>query len=118
MGIEDVLEVIEAGLASQVASLDEPFADTDDGPVRGDSLGADDPRFELAEMTATVAPTLETLSDRERALLRLRFVEGLSQAQIAERIGVSQMHVSRLLRRTLDRLHHLAEGHVDEPLAL
>jgi len=64
---------------------------------------------ELVEYGATIAPTLAALPARDRIVLHLRFVEDLTQAEIAERVGVSQMHVSRLIRRALERLRTVAE---------
>ena len=64
---------------------------------------------ELVEYGATIAPTLQALPPRDRIVLHLRFVEDLTQAEIAERVGVSQMHVSRLIRRALERLRTVAE---------
>ena len=65
-------------------------------------------RYELVEYGATIAPTMKALSERERLILHLRFVEDLTQSEIADRIGVSQMHVSRLIRRALARLRAVA----------
>jgi RNA polymerase sigma-B factor len=62
--------------------------------------------YELAEYSATLGPRLRALPDRDRLVLRLRFQEDLTQSEIAERIGVSQMHVSRLIRAALERLRH------------
>ena len=80
------------------------LGDEGDGETYADSIGFEDDRFELVEYGATIAPTLQALPARDRIVLHLRFVEDLTQAEIAERVGVSQMHVSRLLRRSLDRL--------------
>ena len=66
--------------------------------------GAADERFELVEYGASIAPAVKALSDRDRLILHLRFVEDLTQSQIADRIGVSQMQISRLIRRSLARL--------------
>jgi RNA polymerase sigma-B factor len=103
--IEDVLSAMEAGSAFRAASLDAPRR-TDDGELRsaGDWLGDEDPRYELVEHDATLTPALKELARRERLILHLRFVEDMSQSEIARRIGVSQMQVSRLIRQTLARL--------------
>ena len=74
-----------------------------------DTLGTEEERYELVEYGATIAPTLKALSARERLILHLRFVEDMTQSEIADRIGVSQMHVSRLIRRSLARLRTVAE---------
>jgi len=70
----------------------------------GEQLGVEEPGYELAEYSATLAPELRALPDRDRQVLYLRFVEDLTQSEIAERIGVSQMHVSRLIRGALAKL--------------
>ena len=71
----------------------------------GDSIGADDPNYELVELGEAIGPAFRELPSREQAIVQLRFFEDLTQAEIAERVGISQMHVSRLLRRALDTLH-------------
>lgn len=112
---EQVLEAMEAAVAYDAVSLDGSRApDQDDGDSYADSLGADDERFELVEYGATIAPTLRALAPRDRMVLHLRFVEDLTQSEIAARIGVSQMHVSRLIRRALERLRAVAEAHEED----
>ena len=69
-----------------------------------ETLAGDDERFDLVDLRVSIAGALSQLDERERTVVRLRFVNDLSQTQIASRIGVSQMQVSRLLRRALDRL--------------
>ena len=102
---EDVLEALEAGLAYDAISLESSrSADGEEGDSYAETLGADDERYELVEYGATIAPELRALPPRDRLVLHLRFSEDLTQSAIAERIGVSQMHVSRLIRRALDRL--------------
>jgi RNA polymerase sigma-B factor len=73
-----------------------------------DGIGETDERFELVEYGASIAPAVKALSDRDRLILHLRFVEDLTQSQIADRIGVSQMQISRLIRRSLARLRAAA----------
>jgi RNA polymerase sigma-B factor len=108
---ELVLEAMEASSAYDAVSLDSyRFGDDGDGETYADSIGAEDDRFELVEYGATIAPTLQALPVRDRIVLHLRFVEDLTQAEIAERVGVSQMPVSRLIRRALDRLRTVAEA--------
>jgi RNA polymerase sigma-B factor len=104
--VEEVLEAMEAATAYEAASLDAPRPGPgDDGSwTYGDSLADVDPGFELVDIGETLRGTLDALPDRERLILRLRFEADMTQAEIAERIGVSQMHVSRLLRRSLERL--------------
>jgi RNA polymerase sigma-B factor len=111
VGIEpgEVAEALRAATAYDAVSLDSPtFGAGADGPSFADSMGSDDGRYELVEYTATLEAALRALPTRQRAILRLRFDEDLTQAQIAERLDMSQMHVSRLLRQTLDRLREVA----------
>ncbi|MDZ7732617.1 MAG: SigB/SigF/SigG family RNA polymerase sigma factor [Acidimicrobiia bacterium] len=102
---DDILEGLEAGSAYHSTSLDQPRpGQTDDAPTTGDALGSVDEGFDQAENRLLTEELLEGLPDRERSILRMRFAEGLSQPEIAERIGVSQSYLSRLLRRTLVEL--------------
>jgi RNA polymerase sigma-B factor len=106
---EEVLEAMEAASAYDAVSLEQQRSDTDNGSSSDtfqDKLGTEEERYELVEYGATIAPTLKALSPRERLILHLRFVEDMTQSEIAERIGVSQMHVSRLIRRSLARLRN------------
>jgi RNA polymerase sigma-B factor len=104
--VEEVLEAMEAATAYEATSLDAPRASGDDDGewTHGDALGNEDHGYELVEIGETLRGTLQALPVRERVILKLRFEQDMTQAEIAERIGVSQMHVSRLLRRSLDRL--------------
>ena len=107
---EEVLEAMEAASAYDAVSLESyRFGDEGDGETYAESIGVEDDRFELVEYGATIGPTLQALPPRDRIVLHLRFVEDLTQAEIAERVGVSQMHVSRLIRRALERLRTVAE---------
>jgi RNA polymerase sigma-B factor len=107
---EEVLEAMEASSAYDAVSLEQHKGDQDDSKdTFQDTLGTEEERYELVEYGAAIAPTLKALSQRERAILHLRFVEDLTQSEIAERIGVSQMHVSRLIRRSLARLRAVAD---------
>jgi RNA polymerase sigma-B factor len=105
LDIEDVVDAIAALQAYETFSLDAHLADGNaEFASYGESVGADDERYELVELDATLASVLGHLGARERQILRMRFVEDMTQTEIAERIGVSQMQVSRQLRRSLDRL--------------
>jgi RNA polymerase sigma-B factor len=106
---EEVLEALEASAAYQAVSLDRPRSDLDEGETIADAIGDEDPGFELAEHGATIAGLLHVLPAREREVLRLRFVEDLTQSEIGAQIGVSQMHVSRLIRQALTQLREAAE---------
>jgi RNA polymerase sigma-B factor len=96
-----VLEALAAAEAYRTLSLDQPFRDGT-GPL--EAIGGDDLGFERAEARAMLAGGLEQLAPREREIVRLRYFEGLTQREIADRIGISQMHVSRLIRRTVQQL--------------
>ena len=90
--------------------LDRPRDDEDeDGGGIADSGGIDDPGFSVAEDAATVERLMRVLTEREREVLRLRFEEDLTQSEIGQRVGVSQMHVSRLIRQSVARLREVAE---------
>ena len=110
LSAEEVLEAMEAASAYDAISLEEQRSESSDTqePTYADALGSEEERYELVEYGATIAPTMKALSERERLILHLRFVEDLTQSEIADRIGVSQMHVSRLIRRALARLRAVA----------
>jgi len=108
--IEQVLEAHEAAAAQRADSLDRPVSDADqDAAQLGDTLGSDEPGYRRAEDLATVESMASVLSDREREILSLRFEEDLTQSEIGERVGLSQMHVSRLLRQAVERLREEAQ---------
>jgi RNA polymerase sigma-B factor len=106
---EDVLEALEAGQAYRFASLDAPRSDTDPPEPLGERLGEEDVELARAEERATLDPLLEQLPHRQRQVIRLRFFEGLTQSEIARRLGISQMQVSRLLTRSVSQLRSLAK---------
>jgi RNA polymerase sigma-B factor len=108
---EEVLDGLLAAQAYTTTSLDAPRqtgSDEDGAAPLADEIGAEDERYELVEAKAAVAAAVGGLSEEEREILRLRFAEELSQTEIAARLGVSQMQVSRLLRGLLQRLSVLA----------
>ncbi|HEX5540241.1 MAG TPA: RNA polymerase sigma factor SigF [Micromonospora sp.] len=107
---EEVLEGLESARAYSAVSLSTPTGDGDRSTELGEMIGAEDDEYELAELRVALGPALATLDQREQRLLHLRFYGNLTQSQIAEKIGVSQMHVSRLLARTLAKLR----GQLDE----
>jgi RNA polymerase sigma-B factor len=111
---EQVLEAREAAGAYRAVSLDRPREDDDEGEGMADTMGVEDPGFGLAEAAATVERLMAVLSDREREVLRLRFEEDLTQSEIGARVGVSQMHVSRLIRQAIARLRTAAEEGQDD----
>jgi len=111
----DVLEVLEANHNRRPLSLDRPLGDEEESPA-SEWIGDEDEGFELVEDKLTLERVLPQLDERERLILKLRFVDDMTQSQIAERIGHSQMHVSRILRRTLDRIREeVAERDEREP---
>ena len=106
---ETVLEGLEIAQAYNFTSLDAPI-DVEDGTTSfADQLGSHDEQLENLEYRASLAPEMEKLPERERRILYLRFYKGLTQSEIADRLGISQMHVSRLLNRTLMRLREALE---------
>jgi RNA polymerase sigma-B factor len=102
---EQILEGMEASSLYRIGSLDLPASDRDELTI-GDRVGALDDELGHVEDRAVVREMVASLPARERRIVYLRFFEGLTQAEIAERVGVSQMHVSRLLTRSLEALGH------------
>jgi RNA polymerase sigma-B factor len=100
----DVLEVLEANHNRRPLSLDRPVGGDEEESPASEWVGDEDEGFELVDDKLALEGVLPHLDERERLVLRLRFVEDMTQSQIAERIGHSQMHVSRILRRTLERI--------------
>jgi RNA polymerase sigma-B factor len=106
---EDVLEALDAGSAFNVGSLDQPVGD-EGGEVVGDLIGSLDASLEIADERSSIAEHLQALPDRERAILYLRFYEGRTQSEIAKEIGVSQVHVSRLVSKVIEHLRDAIRG--------
>jgi RNA polymerase sigma-B factor len=108
---EHVIDALQAIQAYETVSLDAPRPRSDGEVVAyGDTLGRDDERYELVELDVTLTSVLDHIPARERLILRMRFVDDLTQTEIAERIGISQMQVSRLLRRSLEQLRTLTQA--------
>jgi RNA polymerase sigma-B factor len=103
---EDVLEALESGRAYSSLSLSSGGGggDSDDDLDPLESIGTEEHQYEVSEDRAVLAPGFRVLDERERKILHLRFFEGLTQSQIAQQIGISQMHVSRLIRRSLEKI--------------
>ena len=103
---EEVLEALESGRAYSSLSLSAGSGGNDDDgeldPL--ESLGAEEHQYEVSEDRAVLEPGFRVLDERERKILHLRFFEGLTQSQIAQQVGISQMHVSRLIRRALEKI--------------
>jgi RNA polymerase sigma-B factor len=107
LDVEHVLEALQALQGYETVSLDAPRPGGEEASCYGDWIGGEDERYELVELDATLVSALGLISARDREMLRLRYVEESTQAEIAERIGISQMQVSRLLRRSLEQLRSL-----------
>ncbi|GAB3297312.1 RNA polymerase sigma factor SigF [Parasphingorhabdus pacifica] len=105
----DVYRGLEAGNAYRSTSLDELLTDTDEIPL-GDAIGENDSELAEVENRETIRPLLAELDERERRILTMRFFRSMTQTQIAEQVGISQMHVSRLLARTLAWLRERMEA--------
>lgn len=103
---EEVLEALETGQAYSSVSLSSgPQGSDEDGELDPlESFGTVEPQYAITEDRAVLAPGFAALDERERYILHLRFFEGLTQSQIASRVGISQMHVSRLIRRSLTKI--------------
>jgi RNA polymerase sigma-B factor len=110
----DVLEALEASHNRRPLSLDRPTGldDPDEAPS-AEWIGNEDRSYELVEGKAALDSALPGLEERERLVLRMRFIEDMTQSQIAERIGFSQMHVSRILRQALQRIRAQIEEEAD-----
>jgi RNA polymerase sigma-B factor len=102
---EEVLEALESGRAYTSLSLSVGGGGGDDDDLDPlESLGTEEHQYEVSEDRAVLAPGFKALDARERKILQLRFFEGLTQSQIAQQVGISQMHVSRLIRRSLEKI--------------
>jgi RNA polymerase sigma-B factor len=106
-----VVEATIGGGNYSTMSTDMPFASGDDDTALGDTLGHTDPNLDKVLDVESVRPLIAALPDRERTVVRLRFFDNMTQTQIAERVGCSQMHVSRLLAKALNHIR----THVREP---
>jgi RNA polymerase sigma-B factor len=115
---EEVLEALESGRAYSSLSLSAGSSLGDDEEIDPlETIGTEEHEYELSEDRAVLEPGFRVLDERERRILHLRFFEGLTQSQIAQQVGISQMHVSRLIRRSLEKIREeiAAEGDIDEP---
>ena len=110
---EEVLEALESGRAYSSLSLSSGGGDGEDELDPLESIGTIEHQYEVSEDRAVLAPGFRALDERERKILQLRFFDGLTQSQIAQQVGISQMHVSRLIRRSLEKIR--AEIAADEP---
>ncbi len=110
---EQTLEALEAYHARQAPSLEQPSSDDELGLSPADALGAEDDRLEQAEYLSMIAAGVDSLSDTERLVLFLRFGRDLTQSEIAQRLGTSQMKISRVLRGAIEKIRR-ASGETDE----
>ncbi|MEA2353512.1 MAG: polymerase sigma-B factor [Thermoleophilaceae bacterium] len=108
--VEEVVEAMEASRAFDAVSLETPRGGEDETGTYAETVGADDQGYELVEYNAAIAPAMSAMSPRDQLILRLRFERDLTQSEIAQRLGISQMHVSRIIRRSLMRLRTVAEA--------
>ena len=106
---EEVLEAVEAAVAYEPVSLDAAPGDDDDESW-AQSIGETDPGYDLVDNSVTLAPALQALPERERLIVYMRFVQDMTQSEIAKRIGISQMHVSRLIRKALEAMRSQTEA--------
>jgi RNA polymerase sigma-B factor len=113
---EQILEAVAAATAHHPDSLDQPLSDEGDDAI--DFLAAEEPGFERVDDAAFVDGLLDTLSDRERIILRLRFEKDLTQAEIGDRLGISQMHVSRLIRQAITTLQPTTAANQRRPIRI
>jgi len=113
--VEDVLEALDAAAAYRATSLDTPLAagDEDAGGSLGDVVGTIDQGFLRAEQRAELGSLMRSLTRIERAVVRLRFEHDLTQSEIGDRLGISQMQVSRVLRRSITKLRTTADVATD-----
>jgi RNA polymerase sigma-B factor len=113
---EQVLEAIESGRAYSSVSLSAGAIGDEDGELDPlETIGTIEHEYEVSEDRAMLEPGFRVLDERERRILHLRFFEGLTQSQIATQIGISQMHVSRLIRRALEKIREEIAEDEDEP---
>jgi RNA polymerase sigma-B factor len=108
---EEVMEALQASDGRSLRSLDAPVHEEEGGSATaGDLIGSADPEYERVEAGATIEQLTSILDDRAREILRLRFEEDMLQSEIAARVGCSQMHVSRIIRSSLERLYTFGLG--------
>ncbi|MDX6388371.1 MAG: polymerase sigma-B factor [Gaiellaceae bacterium] len=114
---EEVLEALESGRAYTSLSLSTGGSSGDDGEELDplESIGTVEHQYDVSEDRAVLAPGFRVLDERERKILHLRFFEGLTQSQIAQQVGISQMHVSRLIRRSLEKIRDEIASEESQP---
>ena len=111
---EEVLDALHAARAASASSLDAPVSKQDDaGGSLGERLGSDDDGYDMAEQRVLLEGLLRGVSPRDRAILQMRYIEDMTQAEIGEVCGVSQMQVSRLVRNSIERMQIVAQAHAE-----
>jgi RNA polymerase sigma-B factor len=114
---EEVLEALHAGRSRRASSLDAPQGDDDDAPTLGDTIATPDDGYVRAEQRAALASLTAVLTPRERRILALRFAHDLTQEEIGKHVGLSQMQISRILRRAIGKVRAYAEGRRSDRIA-
>ncbi len=115
---EEVVEALESGRAYSSVSIFTGGGEDEEPLSLLDSLGGEEEAYEIFEQRRLLAPAMERLEPRERLILHLRFFEGMTQTQVAARVGISQMHVSRLIRKSIEDLRQfMLEGETPAPAA-
>lgn len=112
--IEDVLEAIRVGDAYDSVSLDQPRSTDSEVASLNETLGSNEEGYELAEYSVASERTMKELSERDRAIFRMRFFQDKTQTEIAEEIGISQMQVSRILSRAVESLREAADEDLEK----
>jgi RNA polymerase sigma-B factor len=117
---DEILRALECGTAYGAASLDAPeagaSASEDGGRTLGETIGSEDDELDVVEQREAVRDILNQLPERERRIIVLRYFGERTQAQIADELGISQMHVSRLLSSTIDRIRSAIQSDTPQPL--
>jgi len=113
--LDAVIEALDVGSAYSPATLDAPLSHSEDSDATlGDTLGSEDRHYDYVELGEAIGPAFRALPRREQQILHMRFLEDRTQSDIAAELGISQMHVSRLLRRSLEQLESAADGMAEQ----
>jgi len=110
---EAIIEAVEVANQYELSSIDETTGSDEDSPSVADRTGEEDPALDLFEERSELSWALEQITPRQRVIIILRYFHELSQQQVADRLGISQMHVSRLQRRAIDQLREILKDKRD-----
>ena len=110
--VDEVLEAMESSSAYSAIPLETTSSDDDEAPSVIDKYASEDTALAMADDRMVIEQTIRDFSPREQEVIRMRFVDGLTQAEIADKLGISQLQVSRLLRRTLKKIQEKIEPHI------